>query len=80
MSQKFKYYPLMAYTQKHLDELQKSIASGVLSITVDGRTTSFRSLQHMLSIEAMIKNELAAESSSTSRMYPRYQVPSFADD
>ena len=51
----------MAYTQTQLDALDVSIAEGVLTVSYDGRTVTYRSLNEMLSIRAKIFEALEAD-------------------
>ncbi len=41
---------VMAYTQTQLDALDVAIAEGVLTVSFDSRTVTYRSLNEMLSI------------------------------
>ena len=51
----------MAYTQTQLDALDAAIAEGVLTVSYDGRTVTYRSLQEMKSIRATIFESLEAD-------------------
>ena len=51
----------MAYTQAQLDALDKAIAEGVLSISYDGRTVTYRSLEEMNKIRGTIFESLEAD-------------------
>lgn len=53
---------MTAYTQEFLDALQRSIASGVRSVTYRGTTTTYRSLDEMERIEALIQKGLDEDS------------------
>ena len=37
----------MAYTQTHLDALQEALASGTLTVTFEGRSMTYRSVQEL---------------------------------
>jgi hypothetical protein len=37
----------MAYTQSHLDALQEALASGPLTVTFEGRSMTYRSVQEL---------------------------------
>ena len=37
----------MAYTQSHLDALQEALASGTLTVTFEGRSMTYRSVQEL---------------------------------
>ncbi|KFI24358.1 phage head-tail joining protein [Paenirhodobacter enshiensis] len=52
----------MAYTQAHLDLIKESYASGVTSVSYDGKTTTYRSLAEMKQIIATIEGELSSTS------------------
>lgn len=67
----------MAWTQSELDALKTQYALGVLSVTHNGRTTTFPSARDMLSRIKMMESEINA--ASTTRMKPRYQQARFDD-
>ena len=48
----------MAYTQAHLDALEEAKASGVLTVSFEGRTTTFRSIDEIDRVIADIKKQL----------------------
>ena len=48
----------MAYTAQHLAELKANIARGVTSLELNGEKVTFRSLDEMQRIVAMIEREL----------------------
>jgi roadblock/LC7 domain-containing protein len=61
----------MAYTLTQLQELRNAIAEGVLSVRFsDGRQLTYRSLDEMRRIEAVMAAEL--ESGSTPRLRRTY--------
>lgn len=66
----------MGYTQTDLDRINDAIATGELSISYKGRTTTFRSIDDLIKAKREIESSLA---SSSGRMYPRRQVASFSD-
>jgi hypothetical protein len=47
------------YTQAQLDSLRKAISTGARSISYDGKTTVFRDLGQMLSLENRMENDIA---------------------
>ena len=51
----------MAFTQTQLDELDKAIAEGVLTVSYDGRSVTYRSLAEMQTIRAKIFESLEAD-------------------
>lgn len=48
----------MAWTQADLDALNKSIASGTTSVRYADRTVQYRSLEEMMKIRALMRDEL----------------------
>jgi|DewCreStandDraft_4_1066084.scaffolds.fasta_scaffold338118_1 hypothetical protein len=48
----------MAWTQAHLDAIKEAYASGVLTVTFEGRSTTYRSLDEMERVIAAIEKEL----------------------
>jgi hypothetical protein len=48
----------MAYSQTDLDRLQRAIARGVKTVTYNGETVVYTSLDEMLRAERRIKQEL----------------------
>lgn len=51
----------MAYTQAQLDAIRAAYASGVTSVSYDGKTTTYRSLGAMRQIIATIEADLASQ-------------------
>jgi len=49
----------VAFTQTDLDNLERAIAEGVTSVTVNGRTVSYRSLEEMQRTRDLIRGELS---------------------
>lgn len=64
----------MAYTAQHLAELKANIARGVTSLELNGEKVTFRSLDEMQRIVAMIERDLDPRPS------PGFHLPSFARD
>lgn len=48
----------MAYTEADLDRVDKAIASGRLSVTIDGHSTTYRSLEELERIRTRILRAL----------------------
>lgn len=69
----------MAFTSADIDALDRAIASGELSVTMNGRQVQYRSISELIAARDKVKAELAA-SDATARAYPRYQQATFADD
>ena len=68
----------MAFTSTDIDTIDRAIASGELSVRLGDRQVTYRSLEELLKARDRISTVLEA-ASTTSRPYPRHQVPSFAD-
>jgi hypothetical protein len=45
----------MAFTQAQLDAIEAGIASGVTTVSYEGKSTSFRSLDEMLRVRSIIR-------------------------
>ena len=52
----------MAFTQDQLDALEKAIAEGTLTVKYRDRLVTYRSLDEMLKIRDLMKNELSSSS------------------
>ncbi len=50
----------MAYTQQNLDDINAAIATGVMEVTINGRTTKFRSLDDMLRTKSVIEQSISS--------------------
>lgn len=48
----------MAFTQTQLDAIDTAIASGELSVTYDGRSVTYRSLDDLLKARALIVKQI----------------------
>lgn len=57
----------MAYSQSDLDRLQRAIARGVKTVTYNGETVVYSSLDDMLRAERRIKQELGLAGNSLRR-------------
>lgn len=55
----------MAYTQAQLTALEEAIASGATSVSYEGKTVTYRSLDDMSRIASIIRNALGATGKST---------------
>lgn len=66
----------MAFTATDLDTLDRAIAAGELSVRVNDRMVTYRSISELLAARSMIANAVA---STAARAYPRHQLASFAD-
>lgn len=58
----------MAYTAAERDTLQAAIASGVLSVSANGKTVQYQSLAEMREVLAEMERQLAA-AGGTGRPY-----------
>lgn len=65
---------MSAYTQAQLDAARRARASGVTRVTVDGRTTEYRSLDELDRIIASMEADLGV---STAATRPRVGYASF---
>ena len=59
----------MAYTQTHLDALQEALASGTLTVTFEGRSMTYRSVQELQRAISVVQNSLNQQSSKRVRQY-----------
>jgi hypothetical protein len=48
----------VAFTQAQLDAIEEAIASGATSVSYEGKTVSYQSLDQMLRIRAIIRSAL----------------------
>lgn len=55
----------MAFTQGQLDALENSIAAGVTTVSYDGKSSTFRSLDEMLRIRDIIRRALGLAPASS---------------
>lgn len=72
----------MAWTQSDLDAVESAIASGEMTVRVNDRLITYRSIDELLKARDVMRATLAPQVTAgpTSRMYPRRQIASFADD
>lgn len=52
----------MAFTQTQLDALETAIASGTLEVSVGDKKVRYHSLDEMIRLRDVIRNQLAADS------------------
>jgi hypothetical protein len=55
----------MAFTQADLDAIRAAIAQGVSTVTIDGRTVTYRSVNELLSAEQRISAALSGRPRQT---------------
>lgn len=63
----------MAWTSTDLQELEKAIASGTLSVKYSDKTVQYRSLEEMLKIRDLIRKELGLVRGKGQRIRTRYK-------
>lgn len=59
----------MAYTQSHLDALQEAFASGTLTVTFEGRSITYRSVQELQRAISVVQNSMNQQSGKRIRQY-----------
>ena len=59
----------MAYTQSQLEALQEALASGMLTVTFEGRTMTYRSVQELQRAIATVQSALNSQSGKRVRQY-----------
>ena len=59
----------MAYTQSHLDALQEALASGTLTVTFEGRSMTYRSVQELQRAIAVVQSSLNQQSGKRVRQF-----------
>lgn len=52
----------MAYTQTNLDAIREAIATGATTVSFEGRSVTYRNLDEMRRVEAIISESLAGAS------------------
>ena len=73
----------MAYSLGQLQAIQDAIASGVTSVSYEGKTTSFRSLDEMLRIAAILSAALGLSKQAATVLVQHdrgYQAPYMGGD
>ena len=59
----------MAYTQTHLDALQEALSSGTLTVTFEGRSMTYRSVQELQRAISVVQSSLNQQSGKRVRQY-----------
>ena len=59
----------MAYTQSHLEALQEALASGTLTVTFEGRSMTYRSVQDLQRAISVVQSSLNQQSGKRVRQY-----------
>jgi hypothetical protein len=59
----------MAYTQSHLDALQEALGSGTLTVTFEGRSMTYRSVQELQRAISVVQSSLNQQSGKRVRQY-----------
>jgi hypothetical protein len=59
----------MAYTQAQLEALQEALASGTLTVTYEGRSITYRSVQELQRAITVVQNSLNQQSGKRTRQY-----------
>jgi roadblock/LC7 domain-containing protein len=67
----------MAWTQTDLDAIDAAIASGELTVSVNGRLVTYRSIAELLRARAAMLASI--QSTSTRSLSPRYRRATFRD-
>jgi len=60
---------MSAFTQAHLDAIEKAIAEGVLEISYSDKTVKYRSLDEMIRIRDIMRKELGITTGTARRLY-----------
>lgn len=63
----------MAWSQTHLDKLEKAIASGAREVRFQGHTTVFHSLDEMLRLRDIMKREVNSDAIDSGVSYTEYE-------
>lgn len=71
----------MAWVQADLDRIEAAIACGEMSVQVNGRLVTYRSITELLKARDMIRTALyqQPQTNPTAQRYPRFQVARFDD-
>jgi hypothetical protein len=70
----------MAFTQSDLSAIEHAIKTGTLSVQYKDRTVTYRNLDELQTIKALIEKDILRSASTGTGMYPRYQRASFSDE
>lgn len=62
----------MAYTQKHLDAVERAIARGEKVVRYEDRTVEYRSVDELIRARDVIRTELALATGQRSRVVRLY--------
>ncbi|WP_175649938.1 phage head-tail joining protein [Pseudomonas sp. Marseille-P9899] len=62
----------MAYTQKHLDLVERAIARGEKVVRYEDRTVEYRTVAELIQARDLIRTELASASGPRSRVVRLY--------
>lgn len=62
----------MAYTQADLDRLDAAIAGGELSVTVDGKSVTYRSVQDLMAAREHVQAQIARTAGQPRRAVFRF--------
>ncbi|MFV2946434.1 phage head-tail joining protein [Pseudomonas japonica] len=62
----------MAYTQKHLDAVERAIARGEKVVRYEDRTVEYRSVDELIRARDVIRTELAQATGQRSRVVRFY--------
>ena len=68
----------MAYTQTDLDNLDRAIADGNLTVRFGDRTVTRRSVEELMILRQHVERQLNVAGAVT-RAYPRFQTAIFSD-
>lgn len=66
----------MGFTTSDLERVERAIASGELTVTVDGETVTYRSVSDLTRARDMIRGDLEATGQITSRPRVSYAARS----
>lgn len=69
--------PPMAFTQSDVDALDAAIKGGELTVSIDGRSVTYRSLDDLLKARSIMLAEINRASTRTG---PRHVLADFSDD
>jgi len=62
----------MAWTQEQLDAIEAAIAQGVLEIEYADKKVKYNSLNDMLRVRDLIRNELGITTNTSNRKYAQF--------
>ena len=66
----------MAFTSTDLDRIERAIATGELTVTVDGETVTYRSVSELIKARDMIRGALEASGQVAARPRVSYATRS----